>query len=111
MLTVAVTVLVASRVPPSLSARTWNVCEPLLTVIEAQKPTVSPNGGLTLGQHLPCRRRGTAIEPGSSSTLSPFLSYTARQFTTPDNVAPPAIVCVTAPVELGGGGGGGGSGC
>ena len=41
-------------------------------------------------------------EPGSSSTLSPLASYTARQFTTPFNVAPFAIDCVIAPVELGG---------
>ena len=96
--TVAVTVLVASRVPVSLSARTSKVCEPLLTEVEAQTPKVSPNGALiSVSTSLPSTRNW--IEPGSSSTLSPFLSYTARQFTTPVNVAPFAIVCVTAPVE------------
>ena len=35
LVTVAVMVLVASRVPLSLRARTWKVCWPLLTVMDA----------------------------------------------------------------------------
>ena len=101
LLTLAVTVFFASRVPLSLSARTSNVCEPLLTELDVQNPSVSPNGGL-ISESTFAPSTTNSIEPGSSSTLSPFLSYTARQFTTPDNVDPPAIDCVTAPVELGG---------
>ena len=99
-LTVAVTVLVARRVPLSLTARTWKVWEPSLTLVESQKPSVSPNGGLISDSTcLPSTRNW--IEPGSSSTLSPFLSYTPRQPTVPDTVDPFAIVCDTAPDDVG----------
>ena len=43
LLTVAVTVLLASRVPLSLSARTWKVCVPLVTVIDPSAK-LSPKG-------------------------------------------------------------------
>ena len=51
LLTVAVTVLVASRVPVSLSARTWKVCVPFVVVIDAVGEAVTERG-VDLGEHL-----------------------------------------------------------
>ncbi len=69
---VAVTVLVASRVPLSVSARTWKVCWPLLVVIDPSAK-LSPNGiSCSLSTSLPSTRN--SILPGSSSLPSPLPS-------------------------------------
>jgi len=69
---VAVTVLVASRVPLSVSARTRKVCWPLLVVIEPSAK-LSPNGiSCSLSTSLPSIRN--SILPGSSSLPSPLAS-------------------------------------
>ena len=51
LLTVAVTVLVASRVPLSLSARTWKVCWPFVVVMDAVGEACHRRG-VDLGEHL-----------------------------------------------------------
>ena len=71
--TVAVTVFLAITVPLSFTARTSNVCAPLATEVEAQNPSVSPNGVL-ISVRTTFPSTTNCIEPGSSSTLSPFLS-------------------------------------
>ena len=53
LLTVAVTVLLASRVPVSLSARTWKVCCAVLLVVIEPSAKCHRRAGFSLSTWLP----------------------------------------------------------
>ena len=99
--TVAVTVFLAITEPEPLTARTSNVWLPVLDRGRCPRSRCCHQTGFRSRSDTTVPSTTNWTEPGSSSTPSPFLSYTARQFTTPFNVAPFAIDCFTAPVEPG----------